>query len=141
MKHIRVLLAVMILVALAFSCKSTKEVATTTEPEQPVSVAQPSQEDFDYYNREQKKGGLDPADVEQVVNYAKAKANLVCKIQFTERQGEENPQIADENKRKIVSLEQNIKALDKQNESFMDNEDKWRYYNKVYEKEMERCQY
>ena len=138
MKHITAVLALMTLVAIAFSCKSTKEV--TTEPEQPVSVAQPSQEDFDYYNRQPKKGDLDPADVQQVVDYAKAKANLVCKIQLAEKQGEQNPQLADENKSKIVSLEQNIKALDKQNESFMDSEDKWRYFNKVYEKEMQRCQ-
>jgi len=130
----------MILAAIAFSCKSTSEVASNNEPEQPVNVAQPTQTDADYFNRQGKKGNLDPADVQQVVDYAKAKANLVCKIQLVERQGEENPQIADENKRKIISLEQNIKALDKQNESFMDNEDKWKYYNKVYEKEMERCQ-
>jgi len=141
MKTILASLVLIFLIAISFSCKSTKEASSEPDPiaRQQANPAQPSQEDFDYYAKQPKGVSLDPADVERVVNYAKEKANLVCKIQAIEKQSEGNPELADENKRKIVSLEQNIKALDTQNESFMDDEDKWRYYNKVYEKEMEKC--
>ena len=141
MRNLIIIVLAITLVNITFSCKSTREASTEPDPAVPAQVtpAQPSQEDIDYYTRQSKRGTLDPADVETVVNYAKEKANLVCKIQALEKQGSANPQLAEENKRKIVSLEQNINAIDKQNEAFMDSDEKWHYYNKVYEKEMEKC--
>ena len=141
MKKLLIPIILLLIILSAQSCKSTREASSETEPTQTaVTSPQPSQEDLDYYSRQPKRGDLDPADVATIVNYAKEKASLVCKIQIAERQAEQNPAMAEENKRKIISLEQSIKALDTKNESFMDNDDKWRYYNKVYEKETEKCQ-
>ena len=142
MKTVLSSLILLLIITSFHSCKSTKEASAEPDPKttNAVAPAQPTQEDFDYYSKQPKRGELDPADVETVVNYAKEKANLVCKIQITERQVEQNPELAEENKRKIITLEQNIKALDIKNEAFMDSDVKWQYFNKVYEKEIVKCQ-
>jgi hypothetical protein len=141
MRNLLIVIMAITLINISFSCKSTREASTESEPAVPAQVtpAQPSQEDIDYYTRQSRRGTLDPADIETIASYAKEKANLVCKIQALEKQGAENPQLAEENKRKIISLDQNISAIDKKNEAFMDSDEKWHYYNKVYEKEMEKC--
>jgi hypothetical protein len=141
MKYLTAILLFSLAVGMLVSCKSTRDASVDKEPAVPTQVtpAQPSQEDFEYYTRQPKRGTLDPADAEVVINYAKEKANLVCKIQALEKQGSQNPELAEENKRKIISLEQTINAIDKKNEAFMDSDVKWHYYNKVYEKEMEKC--
>lgn len=142
MKTILSSLILLLLITSFHSCKSTKEATAKPDPaeQNAVAPAQATQEDFDYYSKQPKRGELDPADVETVVHYAKEKASLVCKIHLAERQAEQNPDLAEENKRKVITLEQNIKALDIKNEDFMDSDAKWHYFNKVYEKEIEKCQ-
>ena len=140
MRYISSPVILLVLLVAFISCKSTQKVAEDPQPvrQQQMNTPTPSQETIDYYTHQPRKSNLDVVEMQQIVDYAKRKASIACRMQKLEEEAT-TEEMAAENKRKIVALEGSFKTLDAEINNYMDREDKWHYFYKVYNMEMAKC--
>ncbi|MFO8130256.1 MAG: hypothetical protein R6T99_10195 [Bacteroidales bacterium] len=133
MKNIPAALVIFALV-LSFSCKSTQE---TTQEETRRTTTPPKKNHEK--PPENNRSGLNVAEVKRIQEYAKKKAELVCKINKLQEQPVESEQDAMIMKENIIQLEDQLNKLNPEIENFLNRDELIEYFNKAYQQELYRC--
>ena len=134
-KIIQSILLILTIVLFA-SCSKTKDIA---QKEESKTVTLPPPPPKDYKINVPQSDGLNSVDIQQINDYATRKANLVCKLERYQNESElDESQVADI-KERIIKIDEQLKQLMKEIDTFLNTHEKQRYYRKAYEQAYAKC--
>lgn len=140
MNHKIPILAFVLILSSLFSCKQTQDVVSDEPVQQqrqmaPVKNEEASEEQI----RNRTSRGLSVAEIQVLDDYAKRKADIICKIDKLQQDPAPTDEQAVANKEKIIQLESRLKGIEVEINQYLDSDVRIHYFHKALEQAIYLC--